>query len=67
MSDPFSVDRPTALSFSGGRTSGFMLRKMLMAHGGQLPPDCHVVFANTGKEDEATLRFVQDCSDHRAS
>lgn len=51
------------LSFSGGRTSAYMLRRMLMAYGGKLPADCHVVFANTGKEDEATLRFVRDCGE----
>jgi hypothetical protein len=32
--------------------------------GGQLPCQAIVCFANTGKEDEATLRFVQDCSEH---
>jgi 3'-phosphoadenosine 5'-phosphosulfate sulfotransferase (PAPS reductase)/FAD synthetase len=31
--------------------------------GGQLPCQAIVCFANTGKEDEATLRFVQDCSE----
>ncbi len=55
------VDRPTVVSFSGGRTSAYLLRLLLDAHGGTLPPDCHVVFANTGKENEATLRFVRDC------
>lgn len=55
------VDTPTVVSFSGGRTSAYMLRLLLDANGGALPPDCHVVFANTGKEDEATLRFVRDC------
>jgi 3'-phosphoadenosine 5'-phosphosulfate sulfotransferase (PAPS reductase)/FAD synthetase len=60
--DPFKIDGPTCISFSGGRTSAYMLRMLLDAHGGALPPDCHVVFANTGKENEATLRFVRDCS-----
>lgn len=57
------VDCPTVVSFSGGRTSAYMLRKLLMAHGRTLPADCHVVFANTGKEAEETLRFVQDCAE----
>ena len=56
-----TIDGPTVVSFSGGRTSAYMLRLLLDAHGGKLPPDCHVVFANTGKEEEATLRFVRDC------
>ncbi len=59
----WTVDGPTCVSFSGGRTSGLMLRKLLMAHGGKLPADCHVVFANTGKEAEETLCFVRDCAD----
>lgn len=59
----WTVDGPTCVSFSGGRTSGLMLRKLLMANGGTLPADCHVVFANTGKEAHETLRFVRDCSD----
>ena len=29
-----------------------------------LPEDCVVCFANTGKEDEATLKFVHDCETH---
>ena len=29
-----------------------------------LPDDCVVCFANTGKEDEATLKFVHDCETH---
>jgi len=32
--------------------------------GGQLPCQAVVCFANTGKEDEATLRFVQACADN---
>ena len=40
-----------------------MLWRVLQSGGGQLPSDAIVCFANTGKEDEATLRFVQDCSE----
>ena len=56
-----TVDGPTVVSFSGGRTSAYLLRRLLDWYGGRLPADCHVVFANTGKENEATLRFVRDC------
>jgi 3'-phosphoadenosine 5'-phosphosulfate sulfotransferase (PAPS reductase)/FAD synthetase len=59
--DPFKITGPTCISFSGGRTSAYMLWRVLQANGGTLPTDCHVVFANTGKEEEATLRFVRDC------
>jgi 3'-phosphoadenosine 5'-phosphosulfate sulfotransferase (PAPS reductase)/FAD synthetase len=37
-----------------------MLWRVLQSNGG-LPADSVVCFANTGKEDEATLRFVRDC------
>lgn len=38
-----------------------MLWRVLQEHGGRLPDEAAVCFANTGKEDEATLRFVRDC------
>ncbi len=60
MKDPFLIDSPTCISFSGGRTSAYMLWRVLQSNGG-LPDDAVVCFANTGKEDEATLRFVRDC------
>jgi 3'-phosphoadenosine 5'-phosphosulfate sulfotransferase (PAPS reductase)/FAD synthetase len=59
--DPFVIDGPTCISFSGGRTSAYMLWRVLQANGG-LPSDAVVCFANTGKEDEATMRFVRECS-----
>lgn len=62
--NPYEITEPTCISFSGGRTSAYMLYKVLECGGGQLPNDTKIVFANTGKEDEATLKFVQACSDN---
>jgi 3'-phosphoadenosine 5'-phosphosulfate sulfotransferase (PAPS reductase)/FAD synthetase len=61
MRDPFKIDGPTCISFSGGRTSAYMLWRVLQSNGG-LPNEAVVCFANTGKEDEATLEFVRDCA-----
>ena len=61
MSDPFKIDGPTCISFSGGRTSAYMLHRVLESNGG-LPVEALVCFANTGKECEETLDFVRDCS-----
>lgn len=60
--NPYRIEGPALISFSGGRTSGYMLWHVLDAHGGQLPEDVHVCFANTGKEREETLRFVHNCA-----
>jgi 3'-phosphoadenosine 5'-phosphosulfate sulfotransferase (PAPS reductase)/FAD synthetase len=59
--NPYLIEGPALISFSGGRTSAYMLRMILDAHGGALPDDVHVCFANTGKEREETLRFVHEC------
>jgi 3'-phosphoadenosine 5'-phosphosulfate sulfotransferase (PAPS reductase)/FAD synthetase len=64
MSDPFFIAGPALISFSGGRTSAYMLWRVLQAHGGTLPDDVVVAFANTGKEMEQTLRFVHECATH---
>lgn len=58
QNDHFKIDGPAVISFSGGRTSGLMLRRCLDAG---LQPDVHVLFANTGKERPETLDFVRDC------
>tara|TARA_R100000655_G_scaffold9607_4_gene23835 strand:- start:20375 stop:21265 length:891 start_codon:yes stop_codon:yes gene_type:complete len=60
----YKIEGPSLISFSGGRTSGFMLYQILQAHNGSLPKDVHVTFANTGKECEETLDFVRDCEEH---
>lgn len=59
---PFRITGPAVISFSGGRTSAYMLWRILKAHGGALPNDVLVCFANTGREMPATLDFVRDCS-----
>jgi 3'-phosphoadenosine 5'-phosphosulfate sulfotransferase (PAPS reductase)/FAD synthetase len=60
MNDPFKIIEPTVISFSGGRTSAYMLWRILQSNNG-LPDEAIVTFANTGKEEEATLEFVRDC------
>lgn len=59
---PYLIEGPARISFSGGRTSAYLLHEIVRAYDGKLPNDVHVTFANTGKEREETLRFVQECS-----
>jgi 3'-phosphoadenosine 5'-phosphosulfate sulfotransferase (PAPS reductase)/FAD synthetase len=61
MSNPYQIIESTCISFSGGRTSAYMLYKVLEAHDMSLPDEAIVCFQNTGKEDEATLDFVHEC------
>lgn len=51
-------DLPNIVSFSGGQTSGYMLRK-LMERSDFAEKFC-VVFENTGREHNATLDFVHE-------
>jgi 3'-phosphoadenosine 5'-phosphosulfate sulfotransferase (PAPS reductase)/FAD synthetase len=57
MVDPFRISGRALLSFSTGKTSGYMLWRTLQAHGGQLPTDVIVGFENTGKERRESLEF----------
>ena len=50
------------IAFSGGRTSGYMLYKILEANNG-LPDNAKVIFTNTGREMPETYDFIQECSD----
>ena len=59
--NPFLLRGPPVISFSGGRTSGYLLWRVLKAHRGVLPADVLVCFANTGREMGGTLDFVRDC------
>ena len=58
----FRTHGRTVVSFSGGRTSGFLLYHVLKAHDFQLPEDVVVLFENTGKEREETLDFIHEVS-----
>ena len=57
--DCYKVEPPFYISFSGGRTSGYLLHEVLRAWGGTLPEGAHVLFANTGREHSATYDFVR--------
>ena len=55
-------DNNIQISFSGGRTSAFMLYKIIQENEG-LPDNVKVLFANTGREMPETLDFVRDCQE----
>jgi len=60
--NPYKLPQGKVLiSFSGGRTSAYMLHQILEANG-SLPDSAKVIFANTGREMPETLDFVQECS-----
>lgn len=58
----YAINGPMSISFSGGRTSAFMLHRFLEVHGG-LPDGVQICFCNTGKERKETLDFVHECAD----
>lgn len=55
-------DGNVQISFSGGRTSAYMLYKILEANNG-LPKRAVVCFQNTGREMPQTLDFVHEVSE----
>lgn len=62
MSDPFLLPPQSVVSFSGGRTSGYLLHEVCRAHRCARQDLSAVIFCNTGLEHEATYRFVEECS-----
>lgn len=60
------LEGPAVVNVSGGRSSGLLLWCTIQA--ARTRPgsraDFRAVFANTGKEHEATLRFVRDMASH---
>lgn len=61
MRDPFKIDSPTSISFSGGRTSAYMLWRVLQSNSG-MPPETIACFANTGLEAPETYTFIENCA-----
>lgn len=59
MTDPYKIQGPALIAFSGGRTSAFMLWNIMQAHGGRLPDDVIPTFCNTGLEHPATYEFIE--------
>ncbi|KPB59799.1 hypothetical protein QNL75_11150 [Pseudomonas amygdali pv. morsprunorum] len=57
---PYKMSGTTVVSFSGGRTSAYMLRQVLDANDDL--DDLIVTFASTGKEHPVTHDFVNECS-----
>lgn len=55
--------RPCVMQFSGGRTSGYMLDRIIEANP-IWPDDAFVLFQNTGREMPETLDYVRDFGDH---
>jgi hypothetical protein len=57
VKSPFKIHGPAIVNFSGGRTSAFMLRRILDEG---LEPGVIVGFADTHREREETYKFVDD-------
>lgn len=60
----YTFNDKTVISFSGGRSSAYLLYKVLENYNFSLPEHIHVIFCNTGKEMPQTLDFVNDCAEN---
>jgi hypothetical protein len=58
----FDIPEPLLVGMSGGRTSAYQLRCFLDLWDGKVTGRRRVCFANTGDEDERTLKFVERIS-----
>tara|TARA_Y100000992_G_scaffold264946_1_gene202006 strand:+ start:1075 stop:1992 length:918 start_codon:yes stop_codon:yes gene_type:complete len=54
-----SKEHTLVISFSGGRTSGYLTKRLLEQK--KKWKDIIVIFANTGQEHEKTLEFINNC------
>ncbi len=62
LSAAFDIPEPLLVGMSGGQTSAMQLRLFLDRLGGKIGGRRKVVFANTGDEDERTLKFIERIS-----
>tara|TARA_R100000808_G_C2099731_1_gene117237 strand:- start:4 stop:816 length:813 start_codon:yes stop_codon:yes gene_type:complete len=63
MTNPYLLDLPAVVNFSGGRSSGFMLYKIWEAFDFNWPDNCVVIFNNTGHEHPETYNFIHRVSE----
>ena len=61
----YRVPRPAVISFSGGRTSGYLLRHVIDAYGGQLPDGLFVAFALSRSRDKENYIWLPVMSGNR--
>ena len=57
-----SKKKTLVVSFSGGRTSGYLTNRLLKEEKKHWK-DILVIFANTGQEHEKTLEFINNCDE----